>query len=590
MHSSHAYGIAVVTTLAAVACGDSGTSASPSSLPSSSSRYSGLWAGPGRESGELELTIEGAPATSVTTQRRADGLGEVRQALTTGKVTGTLVLSTVAGPVTLSGTVTFEDGGISFAGTASTALGSFSCQGTVNTGVVRGTCTGADGKTRSFDLRDVAKGAPSFYCGAFEGALSGTWNMVVDSSGAAGAIFWSESLAGAAAGQVTGDALTLTFAPPASGNATGAVGGGSMNGTWNAGALGQGTFRGAAGACPSAASRGLDGGAGLPVDGGAPLDAGPPVFLGGGTKIYGYDSGTQKPGCAGPVVLTDTHAYCGSTGYKHGIVSKVPIAGGVGVVIAPEPPDTTAGALYLARSSTQLVIATRGDGYAVGELNAIYTLPLATTGSTSPTPIVSTLESAASGIAADETGIYFPTGRLLKRMDWTGAGLTNVWAPDPSKPIPLRVAIGPDVYFYAKPDAAKHTVGRVATNGGVPVFDYTLAGQPIELDAPQAMASNATHVFVVNGLNVRPVIIYAIPKAGGAAIEVARPGARILSANAMTADATHVYWATESSVARAPVGGGRIEVLANEGGSGMAVNATHVAWVTNPNLWVWKKP
>lgn len=183
---------------------------------------------------------------------------------------GTLVLDTLLGGITLTGTVDTSGASITFTGTATTAFGRFHCTGQIVDGSLRGLCTGADGKPRNFDSRLVGAAPITRYCGTWTNTSSeplGAFN-VLTSGGYAAAVFSSPAVSGVAAGTLTGTTMMLTL--PLSGSATGTTTGTTISGTWTAPGFGTGTFSGTTDQCPRLSTANPD--TGNP-DAAAPRDA-----------------------------------------------------------------------------------------------------------------------------------------------------------------------------------------------------------------------------------------------------------------------------------------------------------------------------
>ncbi|MCC6749129.1 MAG: hypothetical protein IT371_15820 [Deltaproteobacteria bacterium] len=590
-------GAACATALALSGCKDSSTTTPPATT---STTYSGLWAGPAAESGELELAVQNEPG-------KTDQTGH-------GTVSGTLRLSTVAGTITLSGSVTFGAGSVTFSGSASGALGSFSCTGTLAAGVLRGSCTGADGKARPFELRNASSAAPTRYCGTFAGGLSGTWNLVVGSDGNAGAIFYSSGLAGGAAGKLTGTALAMDLLPPVKGTASGTVENGAVNGTWKAETFGEGSFSGSTRACPSQGTATGDGG-GPKIDGGTPqLDGAGPKVDGAGPKVDGagpkVDQGTAtgpvslykpksdgtEPTCGYSPVVTPGGVFCGSTIPAKGVVIKVPLTGGKPTVVAPAINSQYALPFYLARSSTLLAFSINDVGYDPADSFPMYSLPLATTGGDTPKLILAN----AAPSAVNDTHLYFRRNldgwTYLYRVGWQG-GTPEALVSKSPRSIGGKMALdGAYVYYGAMSnDLTKVTfsgIVRLPLAGGTPETGlYKDANGNEWLGySLEAVIADATHLYLAPGdeSNGKPdTAIYKVAKGGGTVTELVKTtGPRWLAD-----DATHIYYSSRyGSQSRAMGGfyrvaktGGTPEKIA-AAANGVAVDATHVYWISNGEL------
>lgn len=222
--------IVAVVSLCASACGSGGSSGPPPATMTT--RYLGAWAGPGGEIGALTLQVQ---SLAVAALLPADAPAPV------GAVVGKLVRSNVAGTVRLEGEMTLGRYDATFSG------GGFQCTGFVDGTALRGTCTGADATARPFELH---AGTVRTFCGAFAGTSTGTWNVVAEDGGEAGAVFWSEALTGTAQGTLRGPALELSFG--VNRTATGTVSGDRVDGNWSdESSSGRGTFSATATACPS---------------------------------------------------------------------------------------------------------------------------------------------------------------------------------------------------------------------------------------------------------------------------------------------------------------------------------------------------
>ncbi len=269
--------------LVQLACSsDSSTSQAPATTPGPATDYSGVWAGPAGETGLIDLKI--GAAASASSRLLAD--------TSPRSLSGTLILSSVIGPITLSGTI--EPGAtVTFSGAASSALGSFTCTGSLVGTSLRGTCTGADGLTREFNTAALGVAPITRYCGTFAGPVSGALNLFTSGT-TAGAVLWNESLSGAAAGTVSGASVQLAF--PLSGTATGTIAGSAISGTWSVPTLGMGTWTADSTGCPRGTSGaggmgGVGGAGGAAGSGGSDAGAGGETAGGAGGSTAGATAG-----------------------------------------------------------------------------------------------------------------------------------------------------------------------------------------------------------------------------------------------------------------------------------------------------------
>ncbi len=270
--------------LVQLACSsDSSTSEPPATTPGLATDYSGVWAGPAGETGLIDLKVGGA--SSASSHLLAD--------TSPRPLSGTLILSSVIGPITLRGTID-PGASVTFSGAASSALGSFTCTGSLVGTSLRGTCTGADGLTREFNSAALGVAPITRYCGTFTGPVSGALNLFT-SGATAGAVLWNESLSGAAAGTVSGASVQLSF--PLSGAATGTIAGSAISGTWSVPTLGMGTWTADSTGCPRGTS-GAGGMGGAGGAGGAAGSGGSEAGAGGATA-GGSTGGTTAGGAGG---------------------------------------------------------------------------------------------------------------------------------------------------------------------------------------------------------------------------------------------------------------------------------------------------
>ncbi|MCC6751415.1 MAG: hypothetical protein IT371_27435 [Deltaproteobacteria bacterium] len=333
------HGLVGLALVCCAACNSSSTSTGDAAVPSPdappsavTTHYAGLWAGPDGETGTLDLTFTNPVAKA---DRVVDG----------ATISGTLTLSSALGPITLTGTLVTADN-VSFSGTATTVLGSFMCTGKLANGSFSGTCTGADGKKRYFDSRELGVAPVARYCGTFNGGqISGAFNLFTSGS-YAGAVFWSGPLAGAAVGTISGKNVSLTIASPA-GTITGMIDGDELAGTYDVPGVGTGVFSGSKRRCPRAAAN---------------PDAG--VRDSGGRDLSRRDGGVTAD--RGPA--TDARRTDGATLPKDGAVASCPANGKIVPLDLNDYVSyvaATDGYVFWTQKGTELWRATRAGGGAV---------------------------------------------------------------------------------------------------------------------------------------------------------------------------------------------------------------------------------
>jgi hypothetical protein len=180
--------------------------------------FKGTLAGPRGDSGVLKISIPAHPSTSVA----------IRGTLTAG---GSSDLRGTFDPD--AATVTLTGGGYSFSGklTGETISGSYS---------------GPKGEG-DFAAQSTASSEVTVYCGSFDGAASGVWNLNVATNGTASGSY-SETygqMTGGVTGQVTDGVLKISCdsTGAASCTASGTLSGGSAHGTWSSQGL-SGSWKG----------------------------------------------------------------------------------------------------------------------------------------------------------------------------------------------------------------------------------------------------------------------------------------------------------------------------------------------------------
>lgn len=256
--------------------------------------YLGVLVGVEDLSGRLELTIT-SEAAALTTN--SAGIGP-RAETGTATVRGTVVVNVPGiGSVTVDGRIDQATGNVTFAG--SVAGGSMTFTGHYEDGVLSGTFTSPWG-TGSFSLSKEELGLHT-YCGRFDGALSGRWNVYTAGSHAAGVMAGSGVQAGLL-GTFDGSRVALDLRG-LSGLAQGTLAGNTVTGTWSTGAGQAGSFSVSESECSALPPRspGSNPDAGTPSDGGEP-DSGAPdggTPDGGGSSDGGVPEGGAPDGGGG---------------------------------------------------------------------------------------------------------------------------------------------------------------------------------------------------------------------------------------------------------------------------------------------------
>jgi hypothetical protein len=227
----------VVISVGVTACGGSTSDATdtPPVTPTASADWTGTLVG-ATASGSVSLAFA-SPVSAAHAMPEAPAI-----AAGTVAVTGTLRL--VGGAtITLSGT--YDPATHAFTVTGTGSGGTFSLTGTVTSSGIRGTFTGPAGASGTFSALAGASSTVAVYCGTYTGTGgSGTWNLMVAGSTAAGIAFASsENIP--LAGTVSGSSLNLTFTQTngtltANGTATGTFSGTGVSGTFSEAIVGTG--------------------------------------------------------------------------------------------------------------------------------------------------------------------------------------------------------------------------------------------------------------------------------------------------------------------------------------------------------------
>jgi len=174
------------------------------------------------------------------------------------------------------------------------------------------------------------------------------------------------------------------------------------------------------------------------------------------------------------------------------------------------------------------------------------------------------------------TRLYWTTGNELWGAPVAGGGASLLVA---SQPFDMsHFAIDATSAYYT--NWGDGTVAKVPLGGGSPTV--LVEGQ----DTPSVITVDATSVYWGNS---DTGAVMKAPIGGGTATLLATGPVGIRS---ITVDASSVYWTStpigaESTVSKVPLGGGSVTVLARGGLGiyrGIAVDATHVYWVTNDSI------
>lgn len=227
--------------------------------------FRGVLSGPGDVSGVLDLNLASTGDTSTASLRPLAAGGS------TFAITGTITLNLPPfGPTSVTGTLDLATNTATFSGTI--LGGTVPFTGTYADGVIRGEATFPKGKA-PFVASNERLGI-KLYCGAFDGALEGRWNLVTIGSQAAAVYAARSGESGAGLGTVANALVTvpLTSSAGAKGSATGNVTAAGIDGRWEYGDAINGSWAVSEGACSALTPAGED--AGVITDGGSTPDDG----------------------------------------------------------------------------------------------------------------------------------------------------------------------------------------------------------------------------------------------------------------------------------------------------------------------------
>lgn len=225
-----------------------------------------------------------------------------------------------------------------------------------------------------------------------------------------------------------------------------------------------------------------------------------------------------------------------------------------------------------------------------------------------PTVIASN-QILPAAITIDETNVYWLTQNTLMKL--ARAGGTPVTLAS-GRMMPSTLAIDATNVYYGICNGNAGDLMSVPIAGGTPekVISDVWVPADIAVDdknmywmevgslmkvptaggtAAKASGSACLYTLTIDAANFYCVgadgTVLQTPLAGGATLELAFAQA---NPRAIAVDAANVYWATDTTIARVPIGGGPLVTLASDlrgGPFSIAVDSTYVYWGAPPGLW-----